>query len=305
MNHMARASAARPHFFRAMERHLLKRFTAALTLFFALLAAAPSHAWWGTGHMVVAQIAYDRLDPRAKAEVDRLIAIDALPDSNTFVTAAAWADDLKLLDVHLYDEWHYLDIPFSPDNTTLPAVEKAGNVQWAIDQCVRTLRSHKAPDVEKARSLRFLIHFVGDAHQPLHCTTRVTSAHPAGDRGGNDYPVSAGRLRNLHMYWDSAVGLFEDVKRPMDDEAAKTIRGFADRAVSANPPASFPTLSVLNSRKWVEEGSAVAQSVVYSTPEGQAPSDEYKKKTQDTSFRQIALAGYRLAALLNEIYAQK
>jgi hypothetical protein len=288
-----------------MERHLLKRLTAVTAILFALFAAAPSQAWWGTGHMVVAQVAYDRLNPKAKAEVDRLIAIDALPESNTFVTAAAWADDLKLLDVHLYDEWHYLDIPFSPDGTTLPPVEKAGNVQWAMDQCIRTLRSHKSPETEKARALRFLIHFVGDAHQPLHCTTRVTVAHPTGDRGGNDFLVSAGRLRNLHMYWDSAVGLFEDVKRPMDAEATETIRDFAGRAVNANPAASFPTLSVLDTHKWVEEGSALAQSVVYTTPEAQAPSDDYKKKTQDTSFRQIALAGYRLAALLNDLYAQK
>lgn len=297
--------SVRPRSSRALERHLLKRFAVVLAVLLALSAAPPSRAWWGTGHMVVAQIAYDRLNPAARAEVDRLIAIDALTESNTFVTAAAWADDIKLLDIHLYDEWHYLDIPFSPDNTTLPPVEKAGNVQWAIDQCVRTLRSHKAPDVEKARALRFLIHFVGDAHQPLHCTTRVTAAHPAGDRGGNDYLVSGGRLRNLHMVWDSAVGLFEDVKRPLDEEATKTIRRFADRAVTANPPASFANLSVMDSRKWIEEGTALAQSVVYTTPEGQALSDEYKKKTQDTSLRQIALAGYRLATLLNDIYGPK
>jgi hypothetical protein len=282
---------------------LRTKFAIALTLI--MVIARPAAAWWGTGHIVVAQIAYDRLEPRAKAEVDRLIAIDAPPDSNTFITAAAWADDLKLVDVHFYDEWHYLDIPFSPDNTPLPTVEKLGNVLWAIEQCVRTLRSAKSPDVEKARALRFLLHFIGDAHQPLHCTTRVTAAHPTGDRGGNDYLLSAGRLRNLHMYWDSAAGLFEDVKRPMDADAEKTIRGFADRAVSANAPASFPNLHELSPRKWVEEGSALAQSVVYTTSEGMAPSEDYKKKTQDTAFRQVALAGYRMAELLNSIYAAK
>lgn len=276
-----------------------------LLILLLVVAASPSLAWWGTGHMVVAQIAYDRLNANAKAETDRLLAIDALPQSRTFVTAAAWADDLKLMDVHFYDEWHYLDIPFSPDNTPLPPTQKVGNVEWAIDQCIRTLRSAKAPDAEKARSLRFLLHFVGDAHQPLHCTTRVTAAHPTGDRGGNDFLVSAGRLRNLHMYWDSAVGLFEDVKRPMDAESEKTVHAFAERAITSNPPSSFTNLGESHAHKWIEEGSALAQAQVYTTPEGMPPSDEYKKKTQDTAFRQIALAGYRLADLLNTIYAAK
>jgi len=271
----------------------------------AFVIPAPAHAWWNTGHMVVAQIAYDRLQPRVKAEAERLLAIDARPESSMFVTAAAWADDLKTLDVHLYDEWHYLDIPFSPDNTPLPPIEKIANVEWAMDQCVRTLRSPKSPESEKARALRFLLHFVGDAHQPLHCTNRVTAAHPTGDRGGNDYLVSSGRLRNVHMVWDSAVGLFEDVKRPMDADAEKTIRGFADRAIAANPPASFPNLSEMTFHKWIEEGSALAQSVVYTTPEGQPISEEYKEKTQTVAFRQIALAGYRLAALLNDIFGSK
>ncbi len=270
-----------------------------------LLAALPANAWWNTGHIVVAEIAYRRLNATAKAEMERLLAIDSLPASRTFVTAAAWADDLKTLDVHAYDDWHYLDVPFSPDGTPLPPMEKTNNVEWAMRQCMTTLKSAKAPDAEKARMLRFLLHFVGDAHQPLHCTTRITKAHPMGDRGGNDYLIKAGRMRNLHMYWDSAVGLFEDVKRPMDAEAERTITGFADRATSANPPGGFPNLSESSFMKWIGEGSTLAQSVVYATPEGEEPGKEYKKKTQDTAFRQIALAGYRLADLLNGIYPAK
>src|SRR5438132_10178926 len=101
------------------------RYIAAL---FVLAMPIRACAWWTTGHMVVAEIAYRRLSAHAKAEVDRLIAIDAPANSNTFVTAACWADDLKALGVHAYDEWHFVDVPFSPDGMALPPVEKSGNV---------------------------------------------------------------------------------------------------------------------------------------------------------------------------------
>jgi hypothetical protein len=281
------------------------RNTLVLTAILMSVLVRPAFAWWGTGHMVVANIAYQRLNATAKAEVDRLLTIDALPESKTFVTASVWADDLKSMGVHAHDEWHYLDIPFSPDNSPLPSVERSGNVEWAIGQCVQTLKSAKAPDGEKARALKFLIHFVGDVHQPLHCTARVTKAFPNGDRGGNDFAVKAGRLKNLHSYWDSAAGLFEDVKRPMDSEGEKTINGYSDRATKDNPPSSFQNLTETSYRKWVEEGSALAQSQVYATTEGAEPTDDYKTKAQKTCFRQIALAGYRLADLINAIFPAK
>src|SRR5438105_2834870 len=144
----------------------------ALALMGLILLPRAGFCWHNNGHMVVAEIAYRRLTPQAKAAIDRLIALDSEPINATFVTGACWADDLKTYGVHAYDTWHYIDLPFSTDGTALPKEMASEDVVWAMDQCARTLRSKSAPDVEKARMLRFLLHFVGDIHMQLHCVSR-------------------------------------------------------------------------------------------------------------------------------------
>jgi hypothetical protein len=275
----------------------------ALTLFAAvLLAPQGAWAWWGTGHMLVAEIAYRRLNPHAKAEVDHLLAIDALPESGTFVTAACWPDDLKAMGVHAYDEWHYVDVPFTTDGTTLPTEMAPENVEWAIDQCLRTLRSAKAPYVEKARMLRFLIHFVGDVHQPLHCVSRYTQDHPDGDRGGNLFPLQAGAARNLHAYWDSGAGEFADIERPLTTEGSRKLAGMADAIIAAWPVDKLPTEADTSVKDWVQEGVALCKSVVYTAQPGAAPTDAYAAAARAACRRQVALAGYRLSDVLNKLY---
>jgi hypothetical protein len=251
--------------------------------------------------MAVADIAYRKLSNNAKTEVDRLLAIDALPESRTFVTASVWADDLKGFGVHAFDAWHYVDLPFSPDNTPLVQPEKRDNVEWAIGQCLSTLRSAKAPDVEKSRALKFLIHFVGDAHMPLHCTGRFTAENPTGDAGGNKFRLT-GKYRNLHAYWDSGAGMFEDIPRPLTSDGEKALRKMTDGITAAFPMEKMTEAQDLKVSDWIKEGFETAKAVCYSTPEGGTPSDEYKSKAQETSKQKVALAGYRLAALLNDIY---
>jgi hypothetical protein len=162
----------------------------------ALLGLSPSVAFgWGDGgHEIVAAIAYSRLNDRAKAEADRLLAVPVSPagrpepsdPAKRFMHAAHWADDVKPMLPDTADE-HFIDQPFSPDGTTLPGdLPKSDNIVVALKWYVLTLRIG-SNDSEKARALRFVIHFVGDIHQPLHCSTRVTRALPEGDRGGNDF----------------------------------------------------------------------------------------------------------------------
>lgn len=283
-----------------------RRFVQAVLLVLFVSKGCVAFAWWDTGHMLVAQIAYDRLSPRAKAEVDRLLAFDAIPESRTFVEAACWADDIKKKDIRAYDEWHYIDVAFSSDNTPLPPLEKAGNVQWALAQCDRILRSPKAPDSEKARMLRFLIHFVGDVHQPLHCVSRFTKLLPDGDKGGNSFLLKGGQARNLHAFWDSGAGLFGDsMARPLDANAEKTLRSLAEDVTKANPAETLAGASNITFKDWVAEGAELARTKVYATTEGEAPSEEYTKTAREACRRQVALAGYRLAALLNKIYSEE
>src|SRR5437879_13448435 len=83
----------------------------------------------------------------------------------------------------------------------------------------------------QATSLRFLLHFVGDIQQPLHCADGYSSAHPTGDAGGNSFSVTG--WPNLHYLWDSGGGYLTDsVSRPLSDTALALIPNTAS-AVSA------------------------------------------------------------------------
>lgn len=279
-----------------MRRGLLLMVAVAL-----LRAPMAARAWNHTGHMVVAQIAYLRLTPAAKARVDQLGKIAAMPRTNTFVTAACWPDDLRSAD-NYYNEWHYIDRPFSPDGTALPTEMPQENVQWAIQQCVKTLKSKKTSDKEKARALRFLLHFVGDVHMPLHCTSRYTAEQQQGDAGGNGFKITAGESKNLHHFWDSALGLLGEVKRPLNADGEAAILALANGILGDNPPESLPEWKERKVEKWVDEGFALARTVVYEgITEGQAPSAEYVARGRTLARKRLALAGYRLAELLNDV----
>lgn len=269
------------------------------------LVAPPATAWNHTGHMVVAQIAYRGLTGKAKAEVDRLLAIGAEPQSATFVTAGCWPDDLKGYGIRAYDEWHYTNRPLLMPGTPPPALSKCPDVVWALNQCTPVLRSKKAPDAEKARMLRFLIHFVGDVHQPLHCVSRykLVNGKPVGDRGGNDFTIIGVSSDNLHSYWDSGLGLLTAVKRPLTASGAKKIEKLADEVMQAFPKSSVPEWSKPGVTSWVTEGVRVAKNVCYKgITETEPPSAAYKQAGREAARRRLALAGYRLANLLNAIY---
>src|SRR5438105_5067321 len=148
-------------------------------------------AWNAEGHMLVAQIAYNHLDTAVRARCDALIAVPLTYGSsanNTFVTAACWADDYKSsLGTAI---WHYIDLPFSLDGTSTAGVGTASfDVVQAINQCMFTLGSSTAAQTNQATSLRYLMHFVGDIQQPLHCSTAVSASHPGGDAGGNSFSL--------------------------------------------------------------------------------------------------------------------
>src|SRR5438552_1827271 len=242
---------------------------------FVVSLVAPSVlAWHDTGHMVIASIAYPRLSAAAKTQVDRLLKIPLVgdPEKYDFVSASCWADDLKRkIKDHRYDAWHYIDLPFSADGTPGLQPDKE-NVVWAINQAMATLKNPNSPDLEKARQLRFLLHFAGDVYMPLHCVSRFSKAHPKGDRGGNDFPIQWNNRRtNLHFFWDTAAGLFKEVKRPMMQEDQTLISNWAKQITASYPPSKFKEVSDMDVSHWAKEGLVACKTFVYSLPEGQNP----------------------------------
>lgn len=292
-----------------------------LGMVFAVLASLSStaQAWGAGGHMIVAQIAYDKIsaeDPAAKAEIDRLIAIQIAPASITanspdFVNASHWADDVRPLDGFKQTAGeHFIDYPFSQDGTTLPSdLPEADNVIVALTKYVGILRSNVADDQTRAQALRFVIHFVGDAHQPLHCATRVSAGSAEGDRGGNEVTIrhTVGNTHpavKLHSFWDGGL-----------DSFPKEGAHFSPPSLDEIPPAAAAIQAKFtldekwkdggpfNYADWADESRNIAENFVYQgIAEGEAPSDDYVTKGADIAQYRVLTAGYRLAALLEAIW---
>src|SRR5262249_29220924 len=149
------------------------------------------------GHMMVAYIAFQRLNPKAKAQVKTLLAMQIKPASVTkkskdFVNASHWADDVRSLPGFEFSgDLHFVDFPFSDDGTKLPTdLPKPDNIIEALKKYVDILKTSPSKTA-RAQALRFVIHFVGDIHQPLHCASRVDASHTEGDQGGNLVTVVA------------------------------------------------------------------------------------------------------------------
>ena len=287
------------------------------------LAATPARAWNDHGHMLVAAIAWDQLTPATRARVGQLLALNPWPVGGIndapaeaaaearFMQAATAPDAIKGYRVDFIDDgdragvardpgrntgfddramhkyWHFVDLPFSPDGTPVlppPSI----NAQERIGLFRRVLASD-APDALKAYDLVWLLHLVGDIHQPLHATTRFTQDAPQGDAGGNLVKLCLRRCRdNLHAFWDGAAGTSRSVR--------ETLR----HAVAMPPAAPGPAAEAA----WAEESLQAAIAYAYAAPVGPSlgpwtPDEAYIAQAHAAAEARVALAGARLARLLN------
>jgi hypothetical protein len=264
--------------------------------------------------MIVAEIAYGRLNPNAKAQVAKLLAIPIDPVSTSkkdkdFVNASHWADDIRSITKEpLKSKFepsfalHFIDRPFSMDGTPLPGVP-APNIVSALNDDVNILKTSNDPKA-RAEALRFIIHFVGDIHQPLHCATRVHKTHPTGDRGGNDLFIDS-PAKELHRYWDGGIGTFPKSGANFTPPRLSTILAAVTKVTSGNP-GTDPALK-LNApfafQTWANESFAVAKNTAYDNlHNNDKPNAAYNVKALTAVRKRAAWAGYRLAALLNAIW---
>jgi S1/P1 Nuclease len=297
-------------------KRLYFRLQTAIGLIAVILFTPVLSLGWGAGgHMMVAKIAFDRLNPRAKSQAQMLLAIPINPaavtnKSTNFINASHWADDLRPFpEFDSFKELHFLDTPFSVDGTALPAVPTP-NIVTALEEQVNILKTSTDKNAQ-AQALRLIIHFLGDIHQPLHCATRVTSANPEGDRGGNLFsinipgPDGSTRKTNLHSYWDGGLTTFPRTGPNFAPPPLSQIPAAAAKAKAGNP-ATDPALKLddpTNYQAWADESFELAQSVVYKgIASGSKPSAAYNTKGIQTARKRVAWGGYRLAALLNSIW---
>jgi hypothetical protein len=248
---------------------------------FALLLSTPSSlfAWGPNGHRIVGRIAMNHLTDEAAIAVTCLIGPEGLDQVST------WPDEIRSDPGWKQSTpWHFISID---DGETLEttARDPAGDVLEAIQRFTAVLRDPQATRPAKQEALRFLVHFVGDIHQPLHVGRRA-------DRGGNSIKVTLlGQETNLHSVWDS--GLIDNEKLSFSELAA-----FIDH----------PTLQELQTwqsappAEWANESKAVRDRV-YQIGDGKL-SYEYAYQNIPLVKRRLLQGGVRLAGLLNSIFAQ-
>ncbi len=262
-----------------------------------LTLALPLAAWNETGHKTIASIAYQNLKKPVRLRVDALLKQH--PDYATwkghpFQAAAYWPDVIRGNKLYDHPVWHYLNVPFSPDNTAFPPVNyDVEGVLRKIGEFRKSVGDKAVPEAERAIQLAWLLHLVGDVHNPLHTVARFTQPLPQGDRGGNSVFVVG--ASNLHSYWDALLGHTPTAE--FIGKQAKSLMKTEKREKPVNT----------DERRWVDEGVRVAKETVYtfggdSGSKGNPVqlSDEYKAAATKVGRARGALAGYRLAALLNE-----
>lgn len=265
-------------------------------------------AWWQEGHKTIAEIAYRHLSHPAKVQVDHLVSVFEQHDgrNHDLYYMAIWPDQLGQQGIRAFQTWHYIDRPLSADGTQPEAEVFHDNVVYAIKQAETVLKSSRAPDYEKARFLSFLIHMVGDIHQPLHSTNRITYDHPKGDAGGNGFHISfkadhGSHIKNLHALWDSVVGEMD--RYGLSQEA---IQENADKIESKFPHEQYgEQIDDSDPMHWSDESFELSKNFVYNLKENSTPNKTYVKKNRVRAEERLALAGYRLAQLLNHIYSDE
>lgn len=268
-----------PHARRASVR---RAFIPLFLLLLAVLMPMPAIAWGTLGHRLVALQAEQQLDPRVRTEIAALLAGETDP---TLAGIASWADELRGSDPDLGRKsarWHYVNIGEHDCRYDALRDCAGGNcVVEAIREQTAILADRSRPEIERQQALKFVVHFVGDVHQPMH-------AGYAHDRGGNDFQTNyRGKGSNLHSLWDSGL-----LNHAGLDEAAWLQR------LQALPTPRQHAHAGLLPVAWAEQSCAIVlQPDVY--PDGHALTATYYDTHLPMAEAQLKLAGARLAETLN------
>ncbi|MBV9265788.1 MAG: S1/P1 nuclease [Acidobacteriaceae bacterium] len=277
-----------------------------------LLCAGPIFGWWETGHRAVARIAAAHLTPVARTRIARILAVTDTPEAvaDALADAAVWADETKKNTKT--SDWHFIDLTIQDRKTDIPMRCPDGNcLPGRIQVFSAELKAHHPdPRWSELDVLRYLVHFVGDAHQPLHAATDA-------DQGGNCEQLTQPfhLAQNLHGLWDGGI------LATMDPD---------DRALSARLDESIGKMSVHEVHKlsegsvndWIWESHETAlrdiyfklhvpvEPALFPSACDQAPAEiQSFKLTVDPAYvdamkpvidSQITKAGLRLARVLNE-----
>lgn len=243
-----------------------------LGLLFAMMKSPPVHAWGIDGHRIVAGIAKAGLTSTARNGLDRLLALEP---GATLESISTWADERRS---PATASWHYVNFPrtnctFSPERDC----PDGRCVVAAIEKQLEILK-HDVSDEKRLRALKYLVHFVGDVHQPLH-------AGYSDDKGGNTYQLQAFMQgTNLHALWDK--GMISH----LDEEPETTIKRLSTKTL----PKKQGDISMVQA---AEESCQILRMPGFYP--GRKVGEDYVERFTPVLERRLLLAGQRLAGLLN------
>jgi hypothetical protein len=265
---------------------------------------AAAFSWGDEGHEIVALIALHYLEPRVRTRVEAILATDptGLTRGTGMAAEAVWADKFRDSDRNTTGEryrqtrsWHYIDLeldaprldaacfgrPPLPKGTPASQGPADDRIVDKIVQFRAELRGRAGPD-ERRLALQYLLHFVGDIHQPLHATDHH-------DHGGNEVRIDlpGHRPGNLHQYWDTVV------VELLGNRSGEV----ADALIAGLTPRQCRQLSSGSPADWARESFEVGKVHTY----GKLPIDPaYEADAKQTAALQLQRAGLRLARLLND-----
>lgn len=292
-------------------------------------------AWDDTGHKLTGYIAWQQMSPAVREKVTKIL-MSAPEDSDLsvfylsgsrsedakrrelFMITTTWADivrdrDFKVrFEKYHHSNWHYADTFWTLENGQDKILsnpnEEGGKAVEKLFEFEKVLTNANASNADKAIALAWVLHLGGDIHQPLHTSARVTELEPKGDQGGNLFlltPKDTPRQdqQNLHWFWDSIVG--RNVSRKNDACDADYLPPIGAQMIKKYPFTKMENrLSLGKFDVWQKESFQIASTEVFPPTliRFQMPSEKYKKDAYKIAQQQTALAGYRLGAMLNQIF---
>ena len=251
---------------------------------FIIAAPMPAQAWGQLGHRVIGQLADERVSGRTRAEILLILGVEDLAEAST------WPDEERSNPADFWQNdaspWHYVTVP---PGTSYPDVgaPPEGDAASALTQFVATVRDRNAPAEDRALALRFIIHIIGDLHQPLHVGNGT-------DRGGNDVRVTWFREdTNLHRVWDTDMIMDKNLSY---SEYARWL----GRAI---PPQSEIDWWTADPLVWIAESAAIRPTIYPAAGETDLSWD-YNYRYLPIAERRLQQGGVRLAAYLEWVFSQ-
>ena len=260
------------------------RFTFFLVFIFTLSIQTASRAasdpdWGQTGHRTIGKIAENHLSKKAQKRIEKLL------DGQSLAFVSTFGDEIK--SDKRYDKyytWHYVNFPLDGRYEDSEKEEK-GDIISGIEHCIKVLENENSSREDQIFHLKFLVHLLGDLHQPLHVGR-------AEDRGGNDIKVSWHyKNSNLHRVWDTQMleswsMSYTELYRNARDLSKEQVRSIQNGTVI----------------DWMYDSRELAKTVYNSASAEDKLGYRYSYEYLGTVMEQLQKAGIRLAKVLNDIY---